>query len=282
MVRSHTIQLNGIPFHYAEAPGRGPKLVILHGLTGSHDEFLHLVPMLARQAHLFLLDLRGHGRSGWAKSYTVADYGRDVVAFLQEVVGETAVLLGHSLGSLAATWVAANRPDLLAGLILVEPGFYIMEQQRLANSWVYPYFVSLRDHLKQHHANRGTLAQMVAYVGQSLVDTAVPDAVRQRAFQLQQADPAVLEPLLTQGLLDGQSPDTLLARLHCLVHLIAAEYGSGGVLTQEDVQRVLAQIPHAGHTIVKSTGHDIHLDKPQAFFRAVVAFLWKLERVLQT
>lgn len=280
MVRSHTIQLDGMPFYYAEVPGPGPKLLILHGLTGSHDEFLHLAPILARQAHLYLLDMRGHGRSGRAESYTVADYGRDVVAFLQDVVGETAVLLGHSLGGIVATWVAANRPDLVRGLILAEPGFYIM--QHLASSWMQPYFVSLRDRLRQHDAQGESLAQMMAYVGQTSVDTAVPDAVRQRAMQLLHVDRAVLEPLLNSRLLGNQDPDVLLAQIYCPTHLIAAESGRGGVMTLEDVQRVVAQVPQAAHTIVTGTGHDIHLDRPQAFFRAVVSFLWKLERVLQT
>ncbi len=280
MVRSHTIQLNGMPFYYAEVPGPGPKLLILHGLTGSHDEFLHLAPILARQAHLYLLDMRGHGRSGRAESYTVADYGRDVVAFLQDVVGETAVLLGHSLGGIVATWVAANRPDLVRGLILAEPGFYIM--QHLASSWMQPYFVSLRDRLRQHDAQGESLAQMMAYAGQTSVDTAVPDAVRQRAMQLLHVDRAVLEPLLNSRLLGNQDPDVLLAQIYCPTHLIAAESGRGGVMTLEDVQRVVAQVPQAAHTIVTGTGHDIHLDRPQAFFRAVVSFLWKLERVLQT
>ena len=280
MVRSHTIQLDGMPFYYAEVPGPGPKLLILHGLTGSHDEFLHLAPILARQAHLYLLDMRGHGRSGRAESYTVADYGRDVVAFLQDVVGETAVLLGHSLGGIVATWVAANRPDLVRGLILAEPGFYIM--QHLASSWMQPYFVSLRDRLRQHDAQGESLAQMMAYAGQTSVDTAVPDAVRQRAMQLLHVDRAVLEPLLNSRLLGNQDPDVLLAQIYCPTHLIAAESGRGGVMTLEDVQRVVAQVPQAAHTIVTGTGHDIHLDRPQAFFRAVVSFLWKLERVLQT
>ncbi|MBK8901577.1 MAG: alpha/beta hydrolase [Anaerolineaceae bacterium] len=280
MVRSHTIPLNGIPFYYAEVPGPGPSLVILHGLTGSHDEFLHLAPILARQAHLYLLDMRGHGRSGWTQSgYTVADYGRDVVEFLQQVVGETAVLLGHSLGAMVAAWVAANRPDLVHGLILEESPFYILED--LTSSWIYPYFASLRDYLGPHHASGGSLAQMVAYVGQVSVDTAVSDDIRQRAVQLQQFDPAALEPLLRQELLGDQDPDRLLAQITCPVHLIAAEQGSGGVMSLEDVQWIVARVPHAAHTIVKSSGHDIHLDRPQAFFRAVISFLWKLERVLQ-
>lgn len=281
MVRSHTIQLNGIPFYYAEVPGPGPKLVILHGLTGSHDEFLHLVPMLARQAHLYLLDMRGHGRTGWADSgYTVADYGHDVVEFLQDVVGETAVLLGHSLGGLVAAWVAAHRPELVQGLLLEDPPLYI--DRHMSSSWIYPYFVSLRDYLAQHHARGGTLAQMVAYVGQVPVDTAVSKAVHQRAVQLQQVDPATLAPIFGPGLLGSLDPDALLAQISCPVHLIAAEQAGGGVMTLQDVQRVVALVPHAAHTMVKESGHDIHLDRPQAFCRAVVSFLSKLERSSQT
>lgn len=107
----HTVDLNDVQLHYAEAPGPGPALVIVHGLTGSYAEFLHLVPELARQAHVYLLDSRGHGRSGRAESgYQLVDYGRDVVSFLQQVVGRPAVLVGHSLGGLVAVWLAANAP----------------------------------------------------------------------------------------------------------------------------------------------------------------------------
>ena len=89
MLQFKTVHLNDVQLHYAEAPGSGPVLLIVHGLSGSHAEFLHLVPELARQAHVYLLDLRGHGRSGWAKSgYGIADYGRDVAAFLEQVVAQ--------------------------------------------------------------------------------------------------------------------------------------------------------------------------------------------------
>lgn len=114
---------------------------------------------------------------------------------------------------------------------------------------------------------------MMAYAGRHRWIRPYQMPVRQRAVQLLHVDPAVLEPLFGQGLLGDHDPDVLLAQITCPVHLIAAESGSGGVMTLDDVQRVAAQVPHAAHTIVTGTGHDIHLDRPQLFFRAVVSFL---------
>lgn len=60
---------------------------------------------------MYVLDLRGHGRSAWATTgYQIPDYGRDLAAFLQQVVGRPAIVLGHSLGGLATTWLAACVP----------------------------------------------------------------------------------------------------------------------------------------------------------------------------
>jgi alpha-beta hydrolase superfamily lysophospholipase len=42
---------------------------------------------LARQAHVYLLDWRGHGRSGHSQTgYQIADYGRDLIAFCRQTV----------------------------------------------------------------------------------------------------------------------------------------------------------------------------------------------------
>jgi pimeloyl-ACP methyl ester carboxylesterase len=58
-----TVELGEVQIHYAEVPGHGPALVLLHGILGSHLSFLPLLPDLAAGAHVYALDLRGHGWS---------------------------------------------------------------------------------------------------------------------------------------------------------------------------------------------------------------------------
>jgi pimeloyl-ACP methyl ester carboxylesterase len=277
MTEFHTVDLNNIQLHYAEAPGPGLPLVILHGLSGSHAEFLHLVPELADQAHVYLLDLRGHGLSGQTTGmYQLADYGQDVVAFLRQVVGQPAVVVGHSLGGIVAIWLASNEPHLLRGIFLEDPGFYIMQMPRFGQSVFYPYFVDLFNYLQQYHSNGASLEAMIAYVGrtpvveeQTWLDVAGPEAVRERAIQLHQLDPAVLDPALAGMLLNGYEPDHLLAQIRCPVHLVAAQVA----LTIQDVERATLQVPHCTHAIIENTGHDIHLDQPEAFMQALKWFL---------
>lgn len=285
MTEFHTIDLNNIQFHYAEAPGPEPPLVILHGLTGSHAEFLHLVPELARQTHVYALDLRGHGLSGWgAGAYQIADYGCDVAAFLRQVVGRPALMVGHSLGGLVAVWLATHTPELLSGLVLEDPGLYILQMPRFGQSVFYGYFVNLYDYLKRDRANGPSLEEIIVYIGQTPVDeehtwleVAGPQAVRERAIQLHQLDPAILEPALNISLLDNHEPDHLLAQISCPVHLVAAQSTLGGALTLQDVQRAVSHIPHCTHTIIENAGHDIHLDQPEAFMRELKRFLMRVQ-----
>ena len=295
MVQSHIVKLNGVLLHYVEArsAASGPPLVFLHGLSGSHAEFLHLVPQLVEHAPIYFLDMRGHGLSAHVSDgYLVRDYARDVVAFLSEVVGEPAVLLGHSLGGLVGAWIAGRRLQQLLGLLLVDPAFYVLEMPTFAQTIFYPYFTDLRRYLQTYHRKGVPLQEMIKYVGEApvdgsrtVLDIAGPDAVRDRAIQLHQMDPAVLRPTLAVAdpalgdtLLDGVHPDDLLRQIHCPVHLMAAEYNRGGALREVDVQRTVSQMPHSTHAVVQGAGHDIHLDRPDEFVRQLIQFLASIKQ----
>lgn len=281
MIEFRTVELNNLPFHYAEAPGPGPALVIVHGLTGSLTEFLHVVPELAGQAHVYLLDLRGHGRSAWsADGYRVPDYARDVAAFLEQVVGEPAILMGHSLGSLVAVWLAVHTPHLLRGIFLEDLPCYILQMPRFGQTAFYTYFTSYRDYLVTYHTVGASLEALEAYLGQMPVDggqtwleVAGPEAVRERAIQLHQVDPATLDPALEGVLLGPEEPDALLSQIRCPVHLVAAQSDLGGAMEARDVKRAVSMMPHCTHAVIENAGHDIHLDQPEAFLCELRQFL---------
>ena len=281
MIQTHTITLNEVQLHYAEAAGPGPALVIVHGSTGSHDSFIPFMPTLAQHAHVYALDLRGHNLSGRANGvYQVPDYGRDVAAFIERVVGEPAFVAGHSLGGLIAVWLAAQTPEWVRGIFLEDPPLYITQAPRFQETGFYGYFVMLRDHLSQHHADGGTLDDLVAYVAQSpanetqtMLEAMGPEAVAQRAAQLHRLDPATLDPALAGIILGNHQPDALLAQVRCPVRLLAGQVEFGGAMTVEDVQQAVSKMPHCTHTVFEGVGHMIHLERAEAWEQDLVEFV---------
>ncbi len=108
-----------------EVAGDGPLLVALHGLTAVRRYVLHGSRTLERSGYRVLAyDARGHGESDAAPesgAYRYADYGEDLVAVLDHVGAERAVLVGHSMGAHTAARVALTHPERVAGLVLGAP-----------------------------------------------------------------------------------------------------------------------------------------------------------------
>ena len=281
MIQFQTIDLDKVKLHYAEAPGPGPALVLLHGITGSHTDFLPFMPTLAQHAHVYALDLRGHGLSDRTPgAYQVADYGRDVVAFLHTVVGRPAVIAGFSLGGLIAAWIAGRTPDLVQKLFLEEPPLYIIQMPRFKESIFYGYFIALREHLPQHHGADGTLDDMIAYVGafpvteeQTMLEIAGLELVRDRAIQIHQMDPTTFDPFIEGIPFGEQDVDDLLIKIRCPVYLMAGQVALGGALATQDVQRAISKLSDCTYTVVEDAGHGIHQERPEEYSQALQQFL---------
>jgi pimeloyl-ACP methyl ester carboxylesterase len=97
-------------------------MVLVHGLGGSSLDWLAAAPMLAARARVLAVDLAGHGRTPLARrSAGVRANQRLLGRFLDEVVREPAILVGNSMGGMITLMEAADRPDRVSQLILVDP-----------------------------------------------------------------------------------------------------------------------------------------------------------------
>jgi pimeloyl-ACP methyl ester carboxylesterase len=105
-----------------DGPADGPLVVLVPGMGDLRSTWRELTGPLVGAGHrVAVMDLRGHGDSDTTFS-THGDVvtGQDALA-LVEHLGGPAVLAGNSMGAGAAAWAAAERPDLVAGLVLTGP-----------------------------------------------------------------------------------------------------------------------------------------------------------------
>src|SRR4029450_3579230 len=104
--------------------GDGEPLVLLHGGLVDARFFAPNLGPLAERFHVYTPERRGHGHTpdveGPITYQVMAD---DTIAFLDQVVGAPADLVGHSDGAFVALLVAMQRPDLVHRLVMISGGF---------------------------------------------------------------------------------------------------------------------------------------------------------------
>ncbi len=123
-----TLEHAGLRIRFAEfgpigGVEAGPPLVLIHGLFLSHHMFDRLIERLPDR-RVIALDLRGHGRSSRpleAYRYSWASLGEDVVAVLDHLGIDRAVVAGLSLGAGVTVGLAHTHPERLAGMIVEMP-----------------------------------------------------------------------------------------------------------------------------------------------------------------
>jgi pimeloyl-ACP methyl ester carboxylesterase len=111
--------------------GQKPPLVVLHGLAASGGCWTPLARELEDRFDVVMLDARGHGQSSAPLyGYRYEDHASDVIALIEEIGLAAPVVAGHSMGGMTAAVVARQRPDLISGVVLIDPTFISPQWQR--------------------------------------------------------------------------------------------------------------------------------------------------------
>lgn len=117
------VDLDG-PVHYLDygGPEDGPMVLLVHGLGGSVLNWTAIAPSLAGTSRVMAIDLVGFGRTQPLGRSPHIDSNLDLIArFIDEVIGHPVIVVGNSMGGLLAMLLADARPDLVSGLVLVDP-----------------------------------------------------------------------------------------------------------------------------------------------------------------
>ena len=121
-VTEHLVRLGDLDQFWLDAPGASPPLLLLHGLSANAHSFGGLLAAgLAPAFRVVAPDLRGRARSGKpASGYAMADHARDVVRLLDHLGLGRVVVAGHSFGGYLGIWLAANFPERVERLVVID------------------------------------------------------------------------------------------------------------------------------------------------------------------
>jgi lipase len=102
-------------------PQRPAQILAIHGLTGHGRRWETLATHHLPEFSVVAPDLLGHGRSSWDAPWTIDANVAALAALVDADAAGRVVVVAHSFGGAIALSLAAARPDLVSGLVLLDP-----------------------------------------------------------------------------------------------------------------------------------------------------------------
>lgn len=130
-MKSETFQLNDIKM-YCETEGAGEPLLLLHGGTGCHENWVHAgSDQFAREYTLIKPDARGHGRTtNPQKTITHRQCALDTLALLDHLGIGKCRAIGLSMGGNILLHMATMQPERIEAMVTVSATMYFPDQVR--------------------------------------------------------------------------------------------------------------------------------------------------------
>jgi pimeloyl-ACP methyl ester carboxylesterase len=117
-----TIRIHGHQVAYRQA-GRGPVILLIHGIAESSTTFAQVIPALAEDHLVIAVDLMGHGQSAKPRGdYSLGAYASGIRDLLSALDHRSATVVGHSLGGGVAMQFAYQFPERCERLVLISSG----------------------------------------------------------------------------------------------------------------------------------------------------------------
>lgn len=268
------VTVDGRPVRYLTA-GTGPAVVLLHGLGESPADWAAVLAQLAPSRAVYAPALPGFDGRGDPADVSAESYARFVGRFLDALEVERAVLVGHSLGGLAALLFALAAPERVTTLGLVGSGGLGRE--------VSPALAAISERVLGELGvvwSRTPVGAVQRVGAKALLlfgrPWLVPPGWLAEQYRLARR-PGFLDTALA-ALRDqvdrGGQRRVLLRRLDGLrVPALLVWGDQDRVVPVDHARRAAARLPDARVAVLPACGHLPHVEDPAAFGRALVAFL---------
>jgi pimeloyl-ACP methyl ester carboxylesterase len=238
---------------------------------GSAREWDELVHVLSGDFHVIAPDQRGHGQSSWETDYTASRFATDVVELLDALDLRRVHLVGHSLGGIAAALTAAEAPERVDRLVLLDIG-----PESLTPGFRLTLAESLTELAGARYRELETAVEAWA--------SANPQAQRHRLVEY-------LEYTLLRGLdgclryrfdalglrefaMRGTTSEALwnaFGRVRAPTLLVRGEHSD--VLTQSEASTVCERMHDTLLAEIPGAGHDLAVEQPETVSSVVLVYL---------
>ncbi len=261
--------------------GEGPTVVLVPGLFGSNYGFRHVVPQLTALGYrAVVIEPLAVGTSSRPEraDYSLAGQAERLARVLDTLGVGHAIIVAHSLGAAMALRLAWRRPDLVAGLVLLEGG--------PAEAAASPGFRRAMEYAPwvKWAGGMGTVRRIIR---KGLVESSGNPAWVDRDVIAQYTAGAARDLdgtlLAYLAMAEAREPGRLAPHLNaivCPVHLLLGGARHKGGPDQEEVRRLRAKVPQASVDTIPGAGHYIHEEQPDAVVAAVQAAMreaWPVE-----
>jgi len=283
----HVADLDG-PLHWVDfgGPAGGTPIVLVHGLGGSHLNWVQVAPALAERSRVFALDLPGFGLTTAGRRSTGVRANAAVLdRFVREIAGAPAVLIGNSMGGMIALLEADARPASVAGLVLIDPSLPVPRQlpdMQVASQFLVYAVPFLGERYMAFTRGRMSDRQLVQRVidlcfadpsraSGELLDAAAALAGQRRSLPAQEAQFLQAARSLMGMLARSQRYQALMNRIDVPVLLV---HGDRDRLVPVSAARAaLADNPRWDAAILPGVGHTPQLEAPEDVLKHVTGWL---------
>jgi len=276
--RDEHVEANGLRFHYREWGDTRTRhaVIMLHGYTETCEVWTDVAGDLAREFRVIALDQRGHGKSDRASDhdYSRATQVEDLEAIIEALGLRSVTLIGHSLGGANAICYAAENPEMVTALVVIETAPEVLrsgiEQLRRllgsANS-----FASFDDAVEtfREFLPYATTEQVERRVMASL--TANDDGVYAWDFDPILRDPLSRPPEADPGQRRLSDLWDCADRLQCPTMIVRGQ--ETDMLTPEAIQRLHRRVSGSRVSLIEDAGHSVPTDQPAALSLNIREFL---------
>ena len=236
---------DGVPIVYEVHGGAradAPTLVLIHGWSCDRTYWGSQVGPLAERFRVVTLDLAGHGDSGFEREeWTIASYGADVAAVIEELDLEDVVLVGHSMGGDVAVDAARLVPERVAAMVWVDA--YRQLGTPHTPEEIEAFVAPLRADFSTN---------TYAFVSENLFHAGTDSALVQRvARDMSEAPPEIAVPSIESSFANGAVvPVVLDEELDLPVVAINPDDGSTDVASMERYGVDVVFMPDVGHFLM--------------------------------